>query len=60
MVNDVAAKGIAGKAVVNMSLGGPKSTAMNNAVAALSRAGVMVVVAAGNENVSLAIPFKPH
>ena len=52
-MNDVVAKGIAGKAVINMSLGGPKSAAMNNAVAALSKAGITVVVAAGNENVSI-------
>jgi len=40
-----------------MSLGGPKSTAMNNAVAALTRAGITVVVAAGNENVLIPPPL---
>jgi subtilisin family serine protease len=37
---------------MNMSLGGSKSTALNSAIAALTKAGVTVVVAAGNENVS--------
>lgn len=37
-------------AVANMSLGGGKSTAINNAVAAAINAGVTMVVAAGNEN----------
>jgi serine protease len=36
--------------VANMSLGGSKSTATNNAVAAAVSAGVTFVVAAGNEN----------
>jgi len=36
--------------VANMSLGGGKSTALNNAVAAAVTAGVTFVVAAGNEN----------
>lgn len=35
---------------MNMSLGGPQSAAVNRAVAALSAAGVVPVVAAGNEN----------
>lgn len=39
---------------MNMSIGGSKSTALNNAVAALVRAGVTCVVAAGNENVDAA------
>ncbi|HEU5156700.1 MAG TPA: S8 family peptidase [Streptosporangiaceae bacterium] len=39
----------AAKAVANMSLGGRKSTALNNAVTALSRAGVFLTVAAGND-----------
>lgn len=37
-------------AVISMSLGGPASTATDNAVAAAVAAGVTVVVAAGNEN----------
>jgi hypothetical protein len=37
-------------AVVNMSLGGGQSTALNNAVQKMVDAGVVVVVAAGNSN----------
>lgn len=37
-------------AVANMSLGGGKSTAVNNAITRLTNAGVSVAVAAGNEN----------
>jgi subtilisin family serine protease len=39
----------AGRAVANMSLGGGKSTALNTAVTALSKAGVFLTVAAGND-----------
>jgi subtilisin family serine protease len=38
------------RSVANLSLGGSKSTALNNAVTALSKSGVFVAVAAGNEN----------
>ena len=38
------------KCVINMSLGGGKSTSLNMAVANAVNAGVHVVVAAGNEN----------
>ncbi|CAJ0838891.1 19618_t:CDS:2, partial [Entrophospora sp. SA101] len=38
------------KTVVNMSLGGPLSQALNAAVEALTKAGIHVVVAAGNSN----------
>ena len=41
----------AGKSVVNISLGGGKSKAVNDAVEALYRKGIVVVVAAGNDNV---------
>ena len=37
-------------AVANMSLGGPKSTAVNTAVTNLSKSGVFTSVSAGNEN----------
>lgn len=37
------------KAVANMSLGGGRSTALNTAVTALSKAGVFLTVAAGND-----------
>ncbi|PNP44705.1 hypothetical protein TGAMA5MH_03512 [Trichoderma gamsii] len=50
VVNDVQAKGLSGKAVMNMSLGGSLSAAVNNAIAAIANAGVVPVVAAGNEN----------
>ncbi|MCO5974782.1 S8 family peptidase [Actinoallomurus soli] len=36
--------------VANLSLAGPKSTALNNAVTALSKSGVFVAVAAGNDS----------
>lgn len=39
-------------AVINMSLGGPKSDILNAAVARLVLSGITVVVAAGNENVN--------
>jgi subtilisin family serine protease len=41
------------KAVVNMSLGGGISAMLDQATAALVRAGIVVVCAAGNETVSL-------
>lgn len=50
VATNATARGLAGKAVMNMSIGGSKSAALNSAVAALTRAGVTVVVAAGNEN----------
>ncbi|KAI0170681.1 peptidase S8/S53 domain-containing protein [Pestalotiopsis sp. NC0098] len=50
VASDASAKGLAGKAVMNMSLGGTKSNAVNSAVEAIASAGVVPVVAAGNEN----------
>ncbi|EEY21195.1 oryzin [Verticillium alfalfae VaMs.102] len=50
IINDVQQKNLRGKAVMNMSLGGPQSAAVNRAVQALFDAGVVPVVAAGNEN----------
>ncbi|KAK3322036.1 serine protease [Apodospora peruviana] len=44
------AGGLAGKAVMNMSLGGARSRAINSAINAIAAAGVIPVVAAGNEN----------
>lgn len=38
------------RSVANLSLGGPKSTALNNAITKLSKSGVFVAVAAGNDN----------
>lgn len=49
IINDVTEKGLAGKAVMNMSLGGAFSRAINRAVQALHDAGIVPVVAAGNE-----------
>jgi subtilisin family serine protease len=46
-LNDIAKTGIK-PAVVNMSLGGGKSSALNTAIASLTNAGFVVVVAAGN------------
>ncbi|EGD86731.1 subtilisin-like protease 6 [Trichophyton rubrum D6] len=40
----------AGKSVMNMSLGGPRSEASNQAAKAISDAGIFMAVAAGNEN----------
>ncbi|TVY82752.1 Subtilisin-like protease [Lachnellula suecica] len=51
VATNVTARGLAGKAIMNMSLGGSKSTALNSAIAALTKAGVVAIVAAGNENV---------
>lgn len=50
-INDVQQRGIQGKAVMNMSLGGSFSQAMNRAIQAVRNAGIVPVVAAGNENV---------
>ncbi|KAI0466171.1 subtilase [Xylaria cf. heliscus] len=46
---DVQQKGLKGKAVMNMSLGGGQSNAINKAIQAIADAGVVPVVAAGNE-----------
>jgi subtilisin family serine protease len=43
-------KNHAALSVANLSLEGSKSTALNNAVTALSKSGVFVAVAAGNDN----------
>jgi len=47
-VDYVAANGAAGD-VANMSLGGPVSTALDNAVAACGAAGIRMAIAAGND-----------
>jgi subtilisin family serine protease len=52
VIDDVEKRGKKGKAVMNMSLGGDFSAAINRAIEALFKAGVVPVVAAGNENVS--------
>ncbi|KAK0610560.1 peptidase S8/S53 domain-containing protein [Bombardia bombarda] len=50
VARNATAGGLAGKAVMNMSLGGSASRAVNAAINAISTAGVVPVVAAGNEN----------
>jgi subtilisin family serine protease len=48
--SNVTGSNLGGKAVMNMSLGGSFSRAINDAINALTAAGVVCVVAAGNEN----------
>ncbi|KAI6760844.1 hypothetical protein HG530_009704 [Fusarium avenaceum] len=50
VIDDAKKRGKTGKAVMNMSLGGDFSAAINRAIEALFKAGVVPVVAAGNEN----------
>ncbi|KAM0479730.1 hypothetical protein ACHAP7_005521 [Fusarium lateritium] len=50
VVDDAKKRGKTGKAVMNMSLGGDFSEAINRAIEALFKAGIVPVVAAGNEN----------
>ncbi|KAK2590218.1 hypothetical protein QQS21_012106 [Conoideocrella luteorostrata] len=50
VMNDVKQKNLTGRAVMNMSLGGSKSQAMNRAIEAIFKSGIVPVVAAGNEN----------
>ncbi|KAH7323047.1 peptidase S8/S53 domain-containing protein [Stachybotrys elegans] len=49
-VNNAKSRGVARRAVVNMSLGGSYSASVNAAVRAATDAGVTVVVSAGNSN----------
>ncbi|KAF9870190.1 subtilase [Colletotrichum karsti] len=48
-VNDITSNSRQGKSVINMSLGGPSSTAWTTAINSAYNAGVTTVVAAGNE-----------
>ncbi|PNY28538.1 Alkaline protease 1 [Tolypocladium capitatum] len=50
VIDDAKKRGIQGKAVMNLSLGGSFSKALNSAIQAASDGGVVPVVAAGNEN----------
>jgi oryzin len=50
VANDASAKGILGKVVLSMSLGGSYNQALNDAVDAAYNKGVFVSVAAGNSN----------
>lgn len=59
-MDEVTQKNQSGKAVMNMSLGGVKSQFINAAIEELRIAGVVPVVAAGNENVSSPLPLRPQ
>ncbi|KAK3321815.1 alkaline serine protease Alp1 [Apodospora peruviana] len=50
-VNNITASNRTSNSVISMSLGGPLSDAFNNAVANASKAGVLSVVAAGNDGI---------
>jgi len=50
VAQDAKKNGLAGKAVMNMSLGGSKSQAVNQAINNIRAAGVVPCVAAGNED----------
>lgn len=52
IIEDVEKRGLRGKAVMNMSLGGSFSQALNRAIQSMFEAGIVPVVAAGNEAVS--------
>ncbi|KAI6782302.1 Alkaline protease-like protein [Emericellopsis cladophorae] len=51
IIDEVESKGLRGKAVMNMSLGGGFSEALNRAIEQLFNAGVVPVVAAGNDGI---------
>jgi subtilisin family serine protease len=51
VINDVYERGIKGRAVVNMSLGGGASPVLDGAVGSTVRHGVVVCVAAGNNRI---------
>lgn len=57
-LNWIGRRAKAGKSVVNMSLGGPRSKSLNDAVEALYRKGIIVVVSAGNKGL-LANNYSP-
>ncbi|KAM7191908.1 serine protease [Rhypophila sp. PSN 637] len=50
VAEDATRRGLRGKAVMNMSLGGSRSGAVNRAINQIADAGVVPIVAAGNEN----------
>lgn len=57
-VSNATAQGVVKKSVINMSVGGPLSVALNAAVKQATDAGMTFVVAAGNSNVN-ATTFSP-
>jgi subtilisin family serine protease len=56
VVGDAIMNGNIYKSVANISSGGPKTVAMNQAIAAAVRVGLVVVVAAGNDGVRFCFP----
>ncbi|TQV96426.1 oryzin precursor [Cordyceps javanica] len=50
VLQDVTKRNLKGKAVMNMSLGGPYSDAINDAIRVLASNGIVPVVAAGNDD----------
>ncbi|KAK2741059.1 Secreted subtilisin-like serine protease sub11 [Myotisia sp. PD_48] len=50
-VTDAKAKGVIGKAVMNLSIGGEFTQSVNDAASQAQAAGIFLAVAAGNENV---------
>ena len=58
VVSNATAQGIVNKSVINMSVGGLVSPALNTAVQQATAAGITFVVAAGNSNLD-AIAFSP-
>lgn len=51
VIDDVQKNNRSGKAVMNLSLAGSYSRSLNRAIEAVRNAGIVPVVAAGNENV---------
>ncbi|WQF78074.1 Putative peptidase S8 propeptide/proteinase inhibitor I9 [Colletotrichum destructivum] len=49
-INDIVSKGRTKNAVINLSIGGPTSTALNGLVAAAFESGILSIVASGNLN----------
>ncbi|EGR50513.1 serine protease [Trichoderma reesei QM6a] len=50
-VNDITTKGRQGRSVINMSLGGPYSQALNDAIDHIADMGILPVAAAGNKGI---------
>lgn len=50
-MTNATARNLTGKALINMSVGGSFSTALNTAIAKVTAAGITVIVAAGNDDV---------
>ncbi|KAK1247682.1 hypothetical protein MKX07_000570 [Trichoderma sp. CBMAI-0711] len=50
-VNDITTKGRQGRSIINMSLGGPYSQALNDAIDHIADMGILPVAAAGNKGI---------